>query len=344
MIILSLHLATLLGGVLMVLLSADILRARRPPSATWGWLLFMLTLPWLAIPLYLSFGTRKLMPAARHLKTANGIIAESVQVSAVQRVLACNNIPPAQGGNRTRFHANGEDALNALLSVIASSQYRLDISIFLLANDVAGQRILREMLDAARRGVEVRLLLDGVGSFLFSRRRLRELRATGIHVAWFIPLLHRPFRGRTNLRNHRKIAIADGRLAWLGGRNMANEYFSNDRYWVDLSFELEGPSVSQLAAVFAADWQFATRDQLPDSIAAEPAGDGYVQVVTSGPDTPGEPLHDLLLTALFQARKRVLAVTPYFVPDESLQRALCLAAMRGVRVTLITEICQKRSK
>ncbi|MEJ2592541.1 MAG: phospholipase D-like domain-containing protein, partial [Candidatus Thiodiazotropha sp.] len=261
--------------------------------------------------------------------------ADSAQESAVQRVLACNNISPALGGNRTHFHADGEDALNALLSLIAGSQDRLDISIFLLANDGVGQRILNELLDAARRGVKVRLLLDGVGSFLFSRRRLRALKAAGIHVAWFIPLLHRPFRGRTNLRNHRKLAIADGRRAWLGGRNMADEYFANARRWIDLSFELEGPSVSQLAGVFAADWQFATREQVPVATASGSAGNGYVQVVRSGPDTPGEPLHDLLLSALFQARKRVLAVTPYFVPDESLQRALCLAAMRGVRVTLI---------
>jgi cardiolipin synthase A/B len=164
---------------------------------------------------------------------------------------------------------------------------------------------------------------------------LRELRTAGIEISWFIPLLHRPFRGRNNLRNHRKLAIADGSRAWLGGRNLADDYFADDARWVDLSFEIEGPAVSRLCTTFKADWQFATDDELRMETAAGSSGSGWVQVVPSGPDTTGEPLHDLLLSSLFQARKRILAVTPYFVPDESLQRALCLAAMRGVEVTLI---------
>jgi cardiolipin synthase A/B len=335
MTILALHLATLLGGVLMVLLSADILRTRRQPSATWGWLLFMLTLPWLAIPLYLSLGTRKLAPAAQLQSGDSSTDEATAQAGELQRVLASNAIPPAQGGNLTRFHQDGIESLNSLISVIAGAQKYLHLSIYLLANDAAGKRVTDELLRAVQRGVKVRCLLDGVGSFLFPRRRLRELRTAGIDITWFIPLLHRPFRGRNNLRNHRKLAIADGSRAWLGGRNLADEYFADDARWIDLSFEIEGPAVSRLCSIFNADWQFATGDEVRMETTAGSAGSGWVQVVPSGPDTTGEPLHDLLLSSLFQARKRILAVTPYFVPDESLQRALCLAAMRGVEVTLI---------
>ncbi|MEJ2452877.1 MAG: phospholipase D-like domain-containing protein [Candidatus Thiodiazotropha sp.] len=332
---LSLHLATLLGGALVVLLSVDILRARRSPSATWGWLLFMLTLPWLAIPLYLSLGKRKLEPVLSQ-QVVHAVSEEGgSEANGLQRLLASHAVPAARGGNRTRFHADGETALQALLSLITDARKSLELCIYLVSDDATSRSIFSQLQNAASRGVEVRLLLDGIGSFLYPRKRVRELRAAGIQVAWFIPLLHRPFRGRTNLRNHRKLALADGSRAWLGGRNLAQESFEGNARWVDLSFDLEGPVVLQLAQVFAADWRFATGIQMSAKAEVEPAGTGRVQVITSGPDTPGEPLHDLLLSALFRARKRIVAVTPYFVPDESLQRALCLAAMRGVQVTLI---------
>ncbi len=336
MTILVIHLATLLGGALAVLLSAEILRARRPPAATLGWLLFMLLLPWLAIPLYLGLGSRKLSPAT---ETKASMFPDAkkplANTDCLEQVLANAGIPYAISGNRTNFHADGAQAQSAILALIADSRINLDLCIFLMADDTAGKRIIAELLMAAGRGVKVRLLLDGVGSFLLSRRRLRTLSDAGIEVAWFIPLLHRPFRGRTNLRNHRKLVIADNTHAWLGGRNLAREYFADDRIWIDLSFDIEGPAVERLSHVFAADWHFATGTSSVVHPSARPVGTRSIQVIPSGPDIPGEPLHDLLLTAIYQAQSRILAVTPYYVPDEGLQRALCLAAMRGVQVELI---------
>lgn len=172
----------------------------------------------------------------------------------LEQVLANAGIPHAVSGNPVSFHTDGTAALEAMLALLDGSRTNLDLCIFLMSDDAVGKRIISKLLNAARRGVKVRLLLDGVGSFLLPRRRVRTLTDASIEVAWFIPLLHRPFRGRTNLRNHRKFAVADNTRAWLGGRNLAREYFADDSTWIDFSFDIEGPVVERLSRVFAADW------------------------------------------------------------------------------------------
>jgi cardiolipin synthase A/B len=157
-------------------------------------------------------------------------------------------------------------------------------------------------------------------------------------------MLHIPLRGRANLRNHRKLIIVDTRIVMVGGMNLAWPYISppgSEGLWRDLSMTVEGPAVSELESVFASDWHFATgRDPTGASEAAHIARwagmeSSVVQVVASGPDVAGDPLYESLLALVFAARDRIWIVTPYFVPDEMLARALTLAARRGVDVRLI---------
>jgi cardiolipin synthase A/B len=332
--LIGLHLASLLGGLLAVLLIADILRIRRTPASTLGWLLFVITLPWLAIPIYLGFGRRKYSITQPHFQnTAPN--AETCPRDAIDRLLAREGVYPASQGNHLVFHKDGAEALSALTNLLLSARYELNLSMFLLANDRLGRQVSQALVEAVQRGVQVRLLLDGVGSFLLPKRMIRDLQSTGVQVAWFTPLIHRPFRGYNNLRNHRKLIIADGKRAWLGGRNLAEEYFTEPGHWIDLSFELKGPATENLLQIFAADWSFATQENLAVSSEQKPAGQACVQVLPSGPDRPDEPLQDLLLTSVYQAQHRIIAVSPYYVPDENLQRALCLAAKRGIAVKLI---------
>ena len=162
-------------------------------------------------------------------------------------------------------------------------------------------------------------------------------------MAFFLPVIHRPFRGRTNLRNHRKIAIADGQRVIAGGTNIASEYIGptpKPGRWRDLSFLLEGPAVRHYEEVFRMDWAFATGEQLaihPES-GRPVAGNGEsttVQVVPSGPDVPGDPLYDAILSAAFAAKSRLWFVTPYFVPDDALAQALSLSAHRGIDLRIL---------
>lgn len=329
---LLLHLALALGLLIASLMVVQVLRSRRQPAARIGWLVLIVTLPYLGVPLYLALGTRKLLdkppapPPAPHPGD-----------DPIDRLLDGLGAPSAHGGDRVVLHNDGAHALAALDDILRTAHQRVDLCVYQLCDDAVGGRWLDRLAQLARRGVQVRVLLDAVGSWGLARGRLKALRRAGVQVARFMPLLHHPRRGRSNLRNHRKLVVVDGRAAWTGGRNLAAQYFTHADAWIDLSLSLRGPAVAVLQTVFERDWALATGQPLPDL--PPPAADGPVsgglRVVPAGPDVAGDPLHDLLLSALGGARRRILAVTPYYVPDSCLQQALCLAARRGLAVDLL---------
>ena len=180
----------------------------------------------------------------------------------------------------------------------------------------------------------------GVGSLHAPNRFFRKLIKAGGEIATFIPVLHSPLRGRTNLRNHRKLIVVDHHYVMAGGTNIGGEYMGptpSEKRWKDFAFVLEGPSTRHYWEVFWADWEFATgRGPVTESI-PEPISQGHdvVQIIPSGPDVQNDPLYDTLLSAIYAAVQRIWIVTPYFVPDESLIQALMLAARRGVEVHVV---------
>jgi cardiolipin synthase A/B len=191
----------------------------------------------------------------------------------------------------------------------------------------------------------VRLLTDGLGSLMAGRPRLKRLTEAGGVYTMFVPPFRSPLKGRSNLREHRKLVIADadtasGRL-WCGGRNLAAEYFASGPgapCWRDLTFDVRGPLVRQAGDLFSRDWAFANGQGLGAHVIVPPLTpypmDG-AQLVASGPDQPDDTIYALLITAAYRARRRIALVTPYFVPDSALLMALRLAAMRGVPVDLL---------
>jgi cardiolipin synthase len=250
-------------------------------------------------------------------------------------------LPPPAAHTAVSLHADGQVALQALMQVIGEARSTLHICTYLIANDAIGRALVEQVRERVAKGVTVRILIDGVGG-LSSWPMMRRLRASGARVAWFIPPLHRPLHGRTNLRNHRKMVLADGQRAWLGGRNLAAEYFEGAdgrAPWVDLSVDTGGPLAAELDAIFLSDWRFATGEQAGPASApaapAAPASADIAQAVPSGPEYADDTLHALLLLACYRAHTSIAIATPYFVPDESLLQALCLAARRGVQVRLL---------
>jgi cardiolipin synthase len=200
-----------------------------------------------------------------------------------------------------------------------------------------GRDLVAKLCARAEAGVEVVVLVDGLLARP-ARRSLRQLRAAGARTAIFLPLVKLPLRGRTNLRNHRKLTLVDGELAILGGRNLAGEYLgptpSADR-WRDLSFEIRGPAVARVDEVFRADWKYATGGALEPIATPPPAGELAINIVPSGPDAPSDPVYEALLHVCFTAEKRLWIVTPYFAPDQALERGLELAVRRGVDVRVL---------
>ncbi len=335
------HSALVFGGLLIYLLLTRIGQQRRPPASAIAWVMGIGLFPYVGIPLFLLFGMRKFPRPVRkpRLQKANGAATEAPQWAT--GLLAAMDMPSACGNREIVFHEDGAASKAALLALIEGAAQRIDLCSFILAPDEVGQELVAALGRAAARGVKVRVLLDTVGGLQKSRRHIPQLRAAGITVRWFMPLLHNPLKGRSNLRNHRKMVIADGVRLWSGGRNLAVEYFV-DRpgcpAWVDLSFEVRGPLAGQALALFERDWKMPGgmgQNRIVVEEAPPPAHNGRAQLVPSGPDLADDTLYDLLLTSAYQAKRRIVAVTPYFVPDEALLLAWGMACRRGVDFTLL---------
>ncbi|WP_337175525.1 cardiolipin synthase [Paludisphaera sp.] len=348
---LSAELTTILGFVLGVVFVAYILRQKRSPASTLAWLMVVVLTPYVGVPLYILFGGRKVNRMAAGKAPVYSAVAPRTAPaldSNAERLLRSYGVPEASGGNVVDVLETGEEAFGRMLEVISNARETVHVTTFILAGDEAGGAILGALTRKAAEGVRVRLLLDDVGSWRLRRRELAPLVAAGGKAAFFMPMLHLPFRGRANLRNHRKLVIADGREAVAGGMNLTSDYIGPlpdpDR-WRDLAVSVAGPAAADLDALFRSDWKFVTGESVPAPRpsralvpAPTPAGNaegGRVQVVASGPDVDGDPLYESILSLIFFARRRVWIVTPYFVPDEMLLRSLVLATRRGIDVRLV---------
>ncbi|AVP57012.1 phospholipase D-like domain-containing protein [Pulveribacter suum] len=338
------HTIVVVLGLLIYVLGTRINQQRRHPSAALGWVLGMVTLPYLTLPLFLLFGVRKFArPARRHHWQGPPPMGEGPAWAA--QLLAGMEVAPAVRNRHITLHPHGAAALAGLLETIACARQQLDVCTYVFAHDEIGAQVSRALLQAVERGVAVRLLVDAVGSLQTPPGMLRALARSGVQVRRFMPLLHNPLRGHTNLRNHRKLVVADGQRLWSGGRNLACEYFL-DRpgrpAWVDLSFEICGPLAQHAHIQFGTDWRIAQGRTLRRMRRAPhmPALPGPVhgplaQWIVSGPDHADDTVHALLMAGAFHAQRRIVAVTPYFVPDDGLLDAWCLACRRGVQVSLL---------
>ncbi|MEZ6015951.1 MAG: phospholipase D-like domain-containing protein [Planctomycetota bacterium] len=341
------HVAVVLGFALGVLLPLRLVQQRQRPSVTFAWLVAIALLPYVGVPLYFLFSSRKLRRGLRDKRAPlAGLEARrqaqgdsSVALDPLERLLEVEGSAPRRAGNAAELLPDGTSAYEAVCEVIRGAERSIEVCMFILADDEVGRALVDALVERARAGVAVSVLVDALGCFRTRGRFLDPLRAAGGRVAVFLPVapLHR--RWSANLRNHRKLLIADGAVAWTGGMNFGGEYMgptASTSRWVDLSFLLRGPIVADLASAFAADWAFASPRPLSSSGAAtEPQGQDTLQLIASGPDVPGDPLADALLSLVHHAQRRVWIVTPYFVPDEPLQRALKIQARAGVDVLVV---------
>jgi cardiolipin synthase len=251
-------------------------------------------------------------------------------------------LPAALTYHRLNIHEDGTQALQALRQMIDGATHTIDLSTFIFARDVLGNEIAQSLKRRAREGIKVRLLVDGVGAYLGGRSDFTSLVDAGVQVALFVPPLRSSLRGRTNLRNHRKMVISDSKWFWCGGRNLATEYFEGKAKsppWIDLSFDLHGDLVQQAQQQFEQDWAFATGSTPHEKNSPDqqdfPANAVLGQLIASGPDQMDDTLYTLLISCFFASRKRILLVTPYFVPNPVLLMSLTLAARRGITVDLL---------
>lgn len=329
----TVHSLAIVVSVLTYVLTTRAERERRPPSIAIAWVLGLIAVPYLVLPIYLIFGRRKLQ---RKISPWSGIRSHGKHWA--EDLIESFGLP-ASAPSRVRLHQDAVQSRTALFAIMAGAAARLDVCTYILGNDAFGREATDRMIDSARRGVRVRLLIDGVGAIQVRRSCFKRLRSGGVETATFSPLLARKTQGPRNLRDHRKLVIADGARLWTGGRNLAAEYFIGLKGappWRDLSFDLEGPTASSACRQFESDWiaaggKPATRNLTAPSF--EHSG-SRTQFLPSGPDQTEDTVHALLIDACFHAEHRMLAVTPYFVPDAALETAIRLAARRGVKIDL----------
>ncbi|MDA3787306.1 MAG: phospholipase D-like domain-containing protein [Desulfobacula sp.] len=341
--ILTLYLSAITTGILILAALAHMVYQRREPPSMIAWILAISLLPYIAVPFYFVLRSRKLMRKPKsHIELACEGEVPIGKASHIDMILRENGVAGATNGNTFELYTDGVDVYTLLLEEIQKAEKQIFISTYVFSSDEVGKSIIAKLCQKASQGVDVKLLIDSIGSlplYLF-QGPLRKLTKSGGHVAFYMPLLGRPFQNYVNLRNHRKIFLFDNKTVLAGGMNLSSKYMGPAPYddrWQDILFSIQGPAVFHYGEIFTEDWNFTAQTklslykQLPS-----PVGDTRIQVVPSGPDIKTDALYEALLSAIFSAKHRIWIVTPYFVPDKSLMQALVIAHHRGVDIKLIT--------
>ncbi len=345
-----------LGIFIAAVVTAHVLLTRREVAASAGWIGLAWFAPFLGGFLYFVLGINRVQRRARRVRggpakprrhgRAGRAREANRHLASLEKAIGLLTERPIEPGNTWRILHNGDEAYPAMLAAIAGAKASVGLSSYIIRADSVGMRFVAALQEAQGRGVAVRVIVDGVGSGWLRSRAYSALLAAGLPAQRFMHTVlpwRMPF---LNLRTHKKILVVDGRLAFTGGINIAdqNEVATNPADPVqDTHFELRGPVVAQLVEAFARDWAFCTERGDDDGEALDgpawfpdlaPQGDAVARVVTAGPDQDLEKIEFAVQQAIACAQTRITVMTPYFLPDQQLMMALSLAAMRGVEVDI----------
>ena len=338
---------SLAWAVYLLWLGGWIVLQKREPVATLSWLVSLAALPYLGFLIYYLLGPqrihrqrlRRVRAKAKFPPLPDGFKPTPEALELARLGQATTGLPPTSATD-ARLLVDGGAKYTALLQDIANAQEHVHLEYYIFYPDRTGIALRDALIERARAGVKVRLLLDAVGSGKTPRRFFRQLLEAGGELAWFHParfgqVWKRPW---LNLRSHRKIVVIDGRIAYTGGINITDEEDERLRAdaYRDLHLRVEGNVVSSLQLVFIEDWAYAT-GQPPLALPSPAPHRGHVpvQVLVSGPDSNWEAIHRLHVGAIHSAKRRVWLATPYFVPGEAARMALTSAALGGLDVRLL---------
>ncbi|WP_182868263.1 phospholipase D-like domain-containing protein [Rhodopirellula sp. JC639] len=340
------YLSSVAGAFLSIVAMTIIRNDQRHSIGRIGWLGLILLSPPIGLILCLWLGGRKI--SAEHekrdlvnLPTIGSAKRELRDV--VERMLAARGLGPPTVANQVRLLSRPGEVRDAFMELIDGARETIHVMTFILDEKDTGRALVDRLCEKARQGVQVRLLVDGFGSFVLSEEQLEAVHAAGGKAARFKRMSSLSKLAYLNFRNHRKLAVADGRRAILGGANIVEEEVTedpDDETWVDLSLWIEGPAASQLQSVFCSDWTFQTGEELSQcQFDADREGDvedpSRLTVMPIGPDGPEEILDDYWQFAIHHATERLWICTPYFVPPPNAMRSLELACRRGIDVRVL---------
>lgn len=337
------HFLTIAGFLLAVMIFSRLFEERRQPSNIFAWSLLILAIPYLGVPLYFLVGGRKIRKLTREKERFDSSLSKEYPKWLCAEEMRDWHYPPVIGGNHVELITSGEEMFKRLCHGIEDARSSIRLATYIFGNDEVGKDLIARLRRKVRQGVEVKLLLDGMGSFGRYRTVCKPLRDAGGEVAVFLPVLPLQTHWSANLRNHRKLAIFDHEKAIIGGQNLDTRFIGptpTPSRFDDCAVEISGPSVSEINRLFAGDWGFAVGKPATEFMQQGfrcplPRGESRLQVVASGPDVPKDPLYEEILKVIQEAREEIILVTPYFVPDEVIFRSLMVKAHSGKRITLI---------
>lgn len=331
----------------------------RTPQGTIGWIIALNALPVIAVPAYLVFGRSKFKGFifARQFEDAN--MADLIKLlneqaipflyndgrvpgSSVGRIQALEHLAkmPVLTGNQVELLVDGESTFASIFEGIDKASDYVLIQFFIIHDDELGNELKCKLCKKAEEGVQVFFLFDEVGSNKLSSSYIKELRDTGVSIRSFHTTRGSGNRFQINFRNHRKIVVADGRVGWVGGHNVGDEYLGKTNKfqgWRDTHMRIAGPAVLGLQSTFMEDWNWATDELLSlrwDFI-ADQGSSTPVLILPSGPADEVATASLMFQHAIHSARNRIWIASPYFVPDDGIINALQLAKMRGVDVRVL---------
>lgn len=353
---------TLLFTIVIIVVGIIIVLDNRNSSRTLAWLLILIFLPGLGLFLYLYIGqnhrkrrTFKIKQKQDYRILKNLLRAQvffqkyaedinRVDGSVKDKVipLLLNNADsPITTNNEVKVLLNGEETFGEILEAINEAKHHIHMEYFIVKDSTIGRKIQQLLIQKAREGIEVRFIYDAVGSWQLNNDFINPMLEAGVKVKAFLPVTLPVFGSRLNYRNHRKVLVVDGKVGFLGGLNIGDEYLGESKkfkFWRDTHLKIVGEAIYVLQVIFLRDWYFVSKEEL-ESKEYFPKqkyyGSTAIQIAVSGPDVYWESIHQAIFTAISSSSKYVYITTPYLIPDETILLALKTAALRGVDVRIL---------
>ncbi|CAM2078376.1 MULTISPECIES: cardiolipin synthase [Clostridia] len=331
---------------------------RKEPTTTWAWLLILIALPGIGFILYLLLGQnlsrqkifreKKLADKIKRYKLRSNSelpnFDSEINENYEDLILMNYNHSGAvyTTGNEVKTYINGEDKFRDLFNDIRAAKSFIHIEYYIFRYDDLGRALIKELHEKTKDGVEVRLVIDGMGSKRITKKIIKEIESYGIKMAVFFPGVLPHINTRINYRNHRKIVVIDGKIGYVGGFNVGNEYVNKGKqfkFWRDTHIRVKGEAVNELNKRFILDWDYAADENMGNMSmyfpVPEVVGNVGMQIVSSGPDHMEEYIKNSYMKIINNAKNYVYIQTPYLVPDSPMMEALKISALSGVDVRII---------
>lgn len=340
-------------SVTIISIIGIVLSENRNPLKSLAWITVLLMFPIGGVVLYIFFGRsiknqhmisrrnkrrlRQSFDPSAFVKTPSCLPEHLRQLVELGRSLCDARYLP---GNRIAIFHNGTDKFESLFRDIANAQKYIHLQYYIIEDDELGCRLKDCLIERAKAGVKIRVIYDHIGSLRVKKCFFRQMQEAGIEVYPFFKVAFPPFATRINWRNHRKICVIDGKIGYVGGMNVANRYVNGGNFarWRDTHMRVSGSGVAALQYSFAVDWSFMGHELLEVPVNFEISADedaAGMQLLTSGPTSEWSNISMLMLKAIGNAKKRVYIQTPYFLPTDSMLRALQAAALAKVDVRVM---------